>query len=327
MRYIILFYITIALYAQESFIDKQHKFLSDNIRSFGKSLDEGASYLFDQSDTNSTELDTSLEVDSFFQNKKYTDETRKAYLHFRFNNLISSQSSHDNSIGVNAQIPLSIIKKINLFINDTKDNYLDTLSSDNTEDDSLAVGINYFTSKTDDIQSKYSLGVRSTALFAKARYNLVYQLSSWKIEPTQEFQYSTKNRFAEETNLYFDKALDDLSLFRINLYRGSQEKNRGMDYGTNISYYHIDSETKGYSLTQSFHGNTKYIYTQNNTLETQKSYNKIYEYATLFKWRQNILREWILYEIQPILSFHKKYEYKPNYILQFNLEFYFGGKY
>lgn len=310
-----------------SFIDEQHKFLSDSVRSFGESLDEGASYLFDNSDTNSTELDTSVEVDSFFQNKKYTDETRKAYVRLRVNTLISSKSSWDNSVNINAQIPLSVVKKFNLFINDAKDDYIDKISSDKAENDSLAVGINYFTSKTHDIQSKYSLGVRSTSLFAKARYNMVYKLLSWKLEPTQEFQYSTQNRFTEETNLYFDKSIDDLSLFRINLYRGTQEKNPGMDYGANISYYHLDSETKGYSLTQAFRGNTKYTYKQDDILVAQESYPGIYEYATIFNWRQSIYREWIIYEIQPIISFHKMYDYQANYILQLNLEFYFGGKY
>jgi len=304
----------INLYADDGYIDTYHDIFSTYIRNVGSSLDRGTSGLFDSKDDNVTVEQERKNIDTYFQNKKYIDETRKAYIRLRNNNAISSKSTRTNDFNINAQIPLDLTnKRFNLFINDTQDEFMKNSANTKTNNDK-AVGINFFTSPIHAIQSKYSLGIRATQLFVRARYSRVFTRSLWKIEPTQEFKYATKDNFTEESNIYFDRALDERSLFRITLHRGTQEHNPGMDYNSYISYYKKLASSGGYSITQSFNGNTDY-------------YNGFYEYATSFNWRDNIFRKWIFYNVQPIVSFHKDYSFDANYILQLNLEFYFGGDY
>ena len=48
-------------------------------------------------------------------------------------------------------------------------------------------------------------------------------------------------------------------------------------------------------------------------------------YQTTVGWRQSIWRKWFIYELQPAISFHRQYDYEPNYMLRLNLNFYFGN--
>jgi hypothetical protein len=50
----------------------------------------------------------------------------------------------------------------------------------------------------------------------------------------------------------------------------------------------------------------------------------IHDYVTSFSWRANIWRKWFYYEVRPSVSFHKQYDYEPNYQVRLFFDFYFG---
>jgi hypothetical protein len=89
----------------------------------------------------------------------------------------------------------------------------------------------------------------------------------------------------------------------------------------------VQKKDKGYSVSQSFEGNTEYPdISQNNPDPKQaKTYSGINNYTTSFRWRESIWRKWFFYEIGPSVNFHKKFDYKPNYSLNFMIDFYFGN--
>jgi hypothetical protein len=93
-----------------------------------------------------------------------------------------------------------------------------------------------------------------------------------------------------------------------------------MDYGLGFTYYHTAKKNSGLSLSQSFWGNTKY-----RTVDKPESFSGISNYTTAVTWRKSIWRKWFVYEVQPAVSFHRQYDYEPNYTLQFNIELYFGN--
>ncbi|MCK4973755.1 MAG: hypothetical protein KAR81_00760, partial [Sulfurimonas sp.] len=130
------------------------------------------------------------------------------------------------------------------------------------------------------------------------------------------------------TNIYFDRALEKFSLFRTTLHRKTKASYSGMDYRVAFSYYYTPKKKTGLSLTQSFWGNTKYRYTIDGTTDPatlSEPYGGISNYVTAFAWRQSIWRKWFAYELQPAISFHRQYDYEPNYMLRLNLEVYFGN--
>jgi len=307
------------LEAETNYIDQQHRKLSDIVREWGGAVDDAMRpYLVPKESSSETKSD---KIDSFFQSKKYTDTTKKAYIRLRFTNSIASKEPQQSNFQIRAQIPLqSLNEAFKLFIENTQENYVENLSQNYTQQSALAVGVNLFVSLEHAIESKYSLGIRSTELFGRAIYSKDFYSGSWKIEPQQLFEYTSNNIFLEETNIYCDNKLGDDELFRVGLRRATQQKRSGMEYSMHLAYYHFLSKETGYSFGEYFRGNTEYK-------DGDTRYQGIYEYATVFNWRERIYRKWIVYEIQPILSFHKMYDYKANTILKVSLEFYFGGAY
>jgi hypothetical protein len=185
---------------------------------------------------------------------------------------------------------------------------------------SAQVGVNYFAPDLDKIKSKYSIGLRGLSTYISARYSKEFEVFNWIIEPTQEFEYSTKYDFSEETNIYFDKEFDESSLFRTTLHRKTQAHIDGFDYALSFAYYLTLSKRKGFGISQRFWGNSKY-----SCNEEPQEFSGISNYTTQLSWRQTIFRKWITYEVQPIVSFHRQYDYEPNYMLRLYVDFYFGN--
>jgi hypothetical protein len=315
------------------YIDEKQKKFSKKVINVFDSVDESISGWFSSSDNNLTCDEKEQElvaaffkeenpIDEFFKNDKYIEETAKSFLRVRFGSFIQSKDLTTFNYKLSAHIPLSKSKKnFNLFIYDIEKNYFDdTVPETSNTSGTPEVGVNYFAEEFHGIDSKYSIGVRGLSAFVRARYSKAFKAGEWTIQPTQQFKYSTKYDFEEETNLYFDKPLDWSSLFRTTLHRRTKVDQSGMDYRVSFSYALTPKNNIGLGLTQSFWGNTKYTC----TLEPEE-YSGISNYVTTFNWRKNIWREWIAYELQPGVSFHRQYDYEPNYMLRLNLDFYFGS--
>jgi hypothetical protein len=99
-----------------------------------------------------------------------------------------------------------------------------------------------------------------------------------------------------------------------------------MDYALSAQYFRSTKKDTGFGFSQSFYGNTEYEYTTEKGVPSPKikKYGGIHDYVTTVTWRANIWRKWFYYEVQPSVSFHKQYDYEPNYRIRFFLDFYFG---
>lgn len=267
-------------------------------------------------------------VDKFFQNEKYLNETEDTYIRARVDNDLQSKGSNDFTIALRAQIPFSKSKKrFKIFIDDlTLDNademLHNTSKNDNTTPD---IGLHYYASRH-KILSRYSIGLSGLDPFVRARFNMPIQMDQWLIDPIQQFRYSMDDGFEEETNIYFDRKVGEKSLLRVQLYRSTQNEINGMNYALSAQYIRRTKKDTGFGFSQSFYGNTAYEYAIEKGVPNPKTkkYRGIHEYVTSATWRENIWRKWFYYEVQPSVSFHKQYDYEPNYRIRFLLDFYFG---
>jgi len=265
-------------------------------------------------------------VDQFFQNEKYLNETENTYIRVRLRSYFQTKGSNDFDfdLRLRAQFPFSKSKKnLKIFVDDlTVENADDILQDDNTAPD---IGVHYF-APIQKIQSRYSIGLSGIDPFVRARYNLPINVSEWLIDTVQLFEYSTDDKFEEETNIYFDKSWGKKSLVRIQLHRSTHEKTDGMDYLLSAQYFRATKRDAGYGIAQSFYGNTRYEYTVDDSvgLPETETFGGINSYVTSFSWRENIWREWFYYEIRPSVSFERQYDYEPNYRALVFFDFYFG---
>jgi hypothetical protein len=225
---------------------------------------------------------------------------------------------------VRAQIPFSQSKKrFKIFVDDLTLDNADEILKDTSETPDL--GVHYFASKR-KIKSRYSIGISGLDPFVRARYNMPIQIDQWLIDPIQSFKYSIDDKFEEETNIYFDRKVGEKSLLRIQLHRSTQEEVDGMNYALSTQYFRSTKKNTGFGFTQTFYGNTEYEYITEKGVPhpIRKKYGGIHDYVTSFTWRANVWRKWLYYEVRPAVSFHKQYDYEPNYTFRVFLDFYFG---
>jgi len=261
-------------------------------------------------------------IDAFFQNNKYFNETEDTFIRLRTDSDFQSKDSSSFNLRLSAQLPFSKCRQqLKLFVEDislNSDKQLRT-KSDNADTN---LGIRYFGKVKSGIESRYSLGLRGINPYISARYRLPFQTDTWFIDTTQTFQYSIKDNFEEESNIYFDREFQNKTLFRFNIQRGTTSDVKGMDYGFTFQYYLNPKQNVGLRFSQSFLGNTKYKTPKNINLS--KTYSGINNYVTSLSYRANIWRKWFYYEIRPAVNFHKKYNYEANYSVRLFFDFYFG---
>ncbi|MCK4875902.1 MAG: hypothetical protein KAS26_08660, partial [Sulfurimonas sp.] len=263
----------------QNYIDKKQKDISKKVVEWSYNIDNGLSrwiynaedeiYCEEQEQILNEKLFENNEnsIDEFFKNEKFIDETEKRFLRIRLGTNLQSKNSTSFNYKIRVHIPLTKTKKnIKLFIDNIKQDYSDDTIADDTEK-TPGIGVSYFSPEYHKIKSKYSLGTRGLNPYVRARYSRVFKAGNWKIEPTQQFKYSIKYDWSEETNIYFDRALEKFSLFRTTLHRKTKASYSGMDYRVAFSYYYTPKKKTGLSLTQSFWGNTKYRYTIDGTTD------------------------------------------------------------
>ncbi|MBW6487745.1 hypothetical protein [Sulfurimonas sp.] len=314
------------------YIDENQKNFSKTVTNLFDTLDSGISgWIDDDDDENITCDDIANKlnedffqdqgsIDAFFKSDKFIDDTEASFLRIRLGSEFQSKEPAEFKYKIRAQIPLSRTKKsFQIFVGDVEKNYFDTTTSTEVKEKKTEVGINFFAPVYKDIKSKYSIGISSFTPYAKARYSKDFSAIGWLIQPSQQFKYSIKSEWSEETNIYFDKRLETNSIFRTTLHRKTQSHIDGFDYSAALSYYLTLSKKKGFSISQQFWGNSKYV-----CEIAPEPYSGISNYATFASWRQNIFRKWITLEVQPGISFHRQYEYEANYAVNFYVDFYFG---
>jgi hypothetical protein len=265
-------------------------------------------------------------VDQFFQNEKYLNETVHTYIRVRAQSYLQTKDSNDFDLKLRAQMPFSRSKKnLKIFVDDLTVENADNVLQDASNDDKPDIGVHYF-APIRKIISRYSVGLSGIDPFVRARYNMPIRTNEWLIDPVQIFEYSTDEKFEEETNIYFDRSWSNKSLVRIQLHRSTHQERDGMDYLLSAQYFRATQKDAGYGIAQSFYGNTEYEYIVNNNAGVPEieTFGGINSYVTTFSWRENIWRKWFYYEIRPSVSFERQYDYEPNYRALVFLDFYFG---
>ena len=320
---------------KNTYIDNTHTTISKQMHKFSAFID---STLYDWieniEDTTNDIENKEMSMDVFFKNEKYIDYTDDAFVRLRLNSYFQSKGDNDYTYALKAHLPLSRSKKkLNLFVkstfkdDDETDKEVYNLSNNpNDKNPSTEVGINYFSASTYNVKPKFSAGIRRLDPFVRARFKMKFEAGKWNIELSQLFKYTLEDKFSEKTKLYFDRKLEDLKLFRIVLHRDTADEDIGMDYGIGFHYYISRKKKSAIRISQTFNGNTEYRYKVGDStdLTKTKKYQGINNYTTSLSWRENILKDWIFYEVTPSANFYKNHALKENYSLSFLLEFYFG---
>ena len=194
--------------------------------------------------------------------------------------------------------------------------------TDAERDSSIALGVNNILGLFDSVDSKFRLGF-SGIKNPYARISFTYEalVGRWLITPHQTFRYSVDDEFEEWTNLNFKRRVGSQAMFSVLFQRSTITRVEGMNYFVQPSLDFTLGEYGNFTPYLGIYGRTK---AQPTILGSYTPRKGAYLYTVGLNWSKQASRKYIVYRLQPIVSYDEQYQFRPNYFLKALLEFYFG---
>lgn len=265
-----------------------------------------------------------LHMEEFFLTKKLLEERDQSYVRVSFSETFNSLEKEVYTATLKARLYLGRSRKrLRLFIEDFNEDSAKNIGTTNKE--SPAIGVERISEPFLGIKQRYSLGIHGIDAFVRARYSYAINYGKWRCEPVQTFTYDIKDEFSELTELYMDTPVSDNTLLRFVVDRGTKSGVKGMDYDGYAQLFYRPRPYAGLSLNLGFNGQTHYQNTiLNSTPPLIEEENRVFNYLFLMRWRENIWRKWLFYEVGPGVNYHEQHNYRPNYNIYFGLDLFFG---
>lgn len=323
-------------------IDRFQNYWSRKLLLFSSNLDKKLSDNFSSDDNISAPLPyrdtkinkegaqetyrTSIGLDEFFKDTTFLDTTNRSYIKLSGGYMADKLGDSSPFYKITARIKLpKTQEKFQLYIGDDTQ---EIAKLPNGQYDSInqGIGLKYFIpSFFNRLYSSASIGITSIDKpYAATRIEYPFFAGDWLVKAMQNFKLSRENKFEEWTTLYFDHKIDEHELFRILFQRSTKSDAVGMDYLSQISYMNTHKNGIGFNHYIAMNGRTKDLtgtaYANGTTPQ-----EGVYEYSAGTIWRQQIFRNYLFYQLQPIVSFHEQYGYRTDYIFRMSLDFYFGN--
>lgn len=320
------------------YIDNVHLYTSNAVNYVAGSLD-GELDVFvadalDENITNKKEGDISERMsdyfNKFFRESAYLYGDNDSYLLLRLGvegNMLANTVTHLTDIKLSIQLPHSQ-NRLHLFVGDPfKSKEEERVLNDQGEVNSqTAVGAAYFLPELiEDLNMNIFGGFRGlTNPFVQGRAEYPFNVYDWLIRPVQSVEYSVSRQFYEQSQLYFDRRISPTEMVRLLLMRQTETEVAGMNYQGILGYYLSFSTHAGFSVSATASGTTQ-VDTERYVGSEADPHSGIYLYSLGVVWKESFWRKWLFYEVAPQVAWDMLYTWQPNYIVDFNIEIYFGG--
>lgn len=323
--------------------DEVHDYLSRKVLIFSTNLDQLFSGGFEEDQNSSLDTESRFAgqidkqekylkiyqaaawFDDFFKDENYLDIKNKSFVKVQGGYIFDKRgdSALYNKISARIKLPKTQ-EKLQIFIGDDVQEG-GIVSNARHAAMNEGIGIKYYLPLYGRLFSNASLGLSGIDNpYVKTHLEYPILMGRWLFKANQNFKYAVETEFDEWTDLYFDRKLSDKELIRILFQRSTNNRIKGMDYLTQLSYMNMLKNGVGYSYYVAANGRTKDLSdTYENGLHPQEG---VYNYSLGAVWRQQLVKEYLFYQIEPILSYHEQYDYRPNYLLRFTIDLYFGYK-
>ena len=237
---------------------------------------------------NTVFCEPALWFDSFFGSDRVLEETGGTYVRWR-NDFIQTEgqsSRFTTNLNFSVELP-RISKRLQLtFEGDEDPDLQDVLPGAQTEDTGNTLGLRLDVKDTS--RSKFNISVSAKPRI-RARYRYTFPLSNESlIRFTQEVQ-NEKGVNGARTRLDFEKAFLPLRLFRATTEGFIAEDFKGVDWSQAFSLFQRLSKKSSVSYETGIVG-----ITEPESLVTN--------YRVGIRYRQNIHRDWLFFEITPDVS-------------------------
>ena len=265
--------------------------------------------------------------DAFFGDERFVAEEAYSRIRLTPSVFFEEGEATDYKFRVNAKIRVPrMSKRLRLVIGDTSEDEESVLTSETfpsarqTENDSTAVGLQYFVKTKNKLNTSVTAGVKIGSghvvdFFVGPRVRKTWPLDVWQIRFTERVRWYTDIGWESRTRFDFERLFRDDLFFRAT----TDLRWRKQDY--NDEGFRFEA---GPTLTQRLRRKAAIDYQWNNVFLTKPN-TRLDETVLRLRYRQRIWRKWLFYEVNPQVAFRNDDDFRNTPGIEFRLEASFGG--
>jgi hypothetical protein len=260
-------------------------------------------------------------VDSFFDDERYIAEDATTKLRVGQSMFLEYGATPEFKTRVNLSVDVPRTEsRLRLFvggdddISKSEDTLPDTLV-DSSDGDGSTAGVQFFAKASDRQNLSMAAGIKvSTAdLFAGPRYRYLFRYHDWQLRFTQGIRWYARRGWESRTRFDYETIVEGKLFFRQTLDGRWREEDPGYRYELRSS------------LIQPLKTRKAVVYQWANLFSTHP-HQRLVATVLRLRYRQNFLRKWLFYEMNPQLAFRNDESFKPKAGINLRIEVLFGGK-
>lgn len=256
-------------------------------------------------------------LDYFFNDERLEDEINYTRLRFRGDAFFQDGEGVELSPDVDIKLSIpGLERRLVLFLNgDLNDGFDDAETEgdrlDPEEDENVLLGLQTFLNATRRFNVSIRGGVRfrdgSPVVFAGPRYRKIFDLDPWALRVTAEARWFTDEGVATRAFLDFDRRFSEDLFFRFTPGTSWSEEDENLEYRAAAWLYHRLSHKTvlRYSVLGKFDTDTD---------------DSLVNARLRVEWRQKIIRDWLVVELAPEVTFPADRDYQPTWGILVRLE-------
>jgi hypothetical protein len=258
-------------------------------------------------------------VDSFFDDPRYIAEDASTKLRISQAGFLEQGESMEYKTRANVSIDIPRFEnRVRLFAAGEEDEQETSSTPSGSIQDSTndpTVGVQYFAKSTKKLNVSLTAGVKvdSAELFIGPRLRRTVRLDAWQLAFTQRVRWFTEKGWEATTRFDFERLLSENLFFRHSIDGRWREEDEGYRYEIRPT------------LIQRLASKKALEYRWNNLFKTRPNH-RLEESVVSIRFRRNIWRKWLFYEIDPQIAFRNDDDFDPEPGITFLVEIVFGGK-
>jgi len=262
--------------------------------------------------------------DSFFEDERFIAEEATSRIRLRPSLLLEEGEAPRIRLSVGARLNVPRFnRKLKLVVSDEERDAKGTIDSQrftDPETDETNIGLQYTLRDKNRLNTSVTAGVKlggghAVDLFIGPRVRKTWQLDPWQLRFTERIRWYTDIGWESRTRLDLERILNNLWFFRGTFdvrAREDELSDKGLRYSI------------GPTLIQKIHSRAAIEYQWSTSLVTRPNH-AVDETGLRIKFRRQIWRKWLFYEVNPQLVFRNNDDFRATPGIEFRVEASFGG--
>ncbi len=253
-------------------------------------------------------LDTATWVDNFFNDDRATSEKNKTWLTVGVSSGYSKNGSFEMKPDISGRIDLPhLSKKLNLLISASNDEDFATNQNPisasphhlGLKDRSISTALQYFIEEGEKYNISALFGASFHYLYTGFRYRRLQEFGPWQGRLIERLQYYTDDGLENMISYDLERYFSNRWLLRNTVTADWYRQRHGLPHSLVFGLYQIISQKKAI------------LYEVGNYFTTEGSY-KMTDLQIRLRYRRRFLRDWLVLEVAPQITFPEDHDRKAN---------------